>query len=283
MDDIPKTLKNFKSYHDNFYNQFISDRRANLDKIKVVETFLQQTIEKNDLCLRVRTGVLNSIIKDNRIKGLPEIGKGATLGGAEARIHAVKELFQINPEQLGKTDYPKYGYIACKNKMLELFKNSSLSYQYGDVMITLKKERLAERTTMTVGDSMNFADFMRKVPTFIADPKIICIRGDAHSNSVPLLNQIRLKSRFFYVDQIYQYILDNTLSAEKPYLLSEVFEENGFEFFELQFHGNIQMDRDIERVDYYPISEEDEANFREIMALLQDRYNIPCKILSTGL
>ncbi len=267
-----KTLVRLKDFHNKYYQEFLSEKETDIEKIKVVETFLKEAIDKNDFCIRVKIDALQSIIQDNRIKSVVELGRGgATIGGKNTRIKAIKYLFDVSEEELDVRDFPKFGYLSCKEKFIEFVGNSSMLYQYGNIILTFNKEKMFERTTLTVGNSLNFGEFLRKIPTFISDPKVICIKGKPRQNTLDIPIDFSVKSRHYYINKFYEAIMNKKLIPEKPFILPEIFNENGFEFFELQFHGDIIFDNVIQQIDYYPYSEEEEANFEKLIPLLEEK------------
>lgn len=278
MTEIPVVLKNFKSYHDNYYNSIINNLQDDIEKIKFIENFFKNAIESCDFSILVSLKTLKNIVNDNYFKNVIETGDGASMGGKESRIELVKESFNVDTSNLRDKDYPKYGYLSCKDKLVENFCNYSMLSQYGHVIVTLKKENLMERTTMTVGDSLNFGDYYRKLPTYVSNPKISCIRGEARRNDLFFLKLGGSTPRKYYIHYIFNAIKSKKLLPDKPFTLDKTFDENGFEFYELQYHGDIIFDKDVQQIDFYPDSPETEDAYNQLIPLIEKK-NVKCNTI----
>ena len=237
---VVKSLENFTRHQDNYYNRILQ-LIANKEILNTIEKFIQDVIAAGDFCIRVPYDKLNDIISSNEMKNQIELKSGRTRGGAEVRIEATKLLFNSNTSQMVDKDYPKYGYIGCKNKRLEYF--SEMSDIYGDVILTLKKENLLDRTTVCIGDSINFKAAQYLIPTLVNNVKATCIKG---------LDQNNQSSNIHSYYAFYQAIVEKRITLDNFYNIYEIFDaHNGFEFFELQFHGPIIFDQDIAQIDCF--------------------------------
>jgi hypothetical protein len=230
----------------------------------------------NNFYLRIRPKILTKIINDNRIKSVFETGGGATVGGIETRKTSIKELFNSSIKNVALNELPKYGYLGTKSKLAEFTANADMVHHYGSVLITLKKENFINRTTLTIGDSINFGDFYYKIPTFVSEPKIVALKGK-------LIREENLKKGFvkqrtfeFYLDYFYSLIANKKLVPTAPFKLMEFFEGSGFEFFELQFHGEIVFDRDVERIDFFAQTSGEKEEIEKNQSKLDEK-KIPYK------
>ena len=238
-----KSLENFTIHQEDYYNRILK-LIGNKEVLTIIEKFIKDVIDNGDFCIRVPLDKLNDIISSNEIKNQIELKSGRTRGGAAVRIEAAKLLFNSNTLEMTDKDYPKYGYIGCKNKRVEYF--SPMSDLFGEVILTLKKDNLLNRTTVSIGDSINFKAAQYLIPTLVNNVKATFIKGlDQNNESTNIYN--------YYV--FYKAIVENKITVDNFYDIYEIFDaNNGFEFFELQFHGPIIFDQDIAQIDcFYPL------------------------------
>lgn len=192
------------------------------------------------------------------------------------RKYVTPEFFHIDYKDLTKSDYEKYGYLSCKDKLKDFSDTNQIYEHYGNVVVNFKKENLINRTTLTIGDSLNKRHkfgINSITPTFTNDPRIVCIPGYSKSYTEILLNSIKSEK----------------LLPQRPNLISQIINQETkspyFEYFELQFHGDLIFSRDIESVDILKTYIEDEAKREEQYSLQQKvaqrikSLGIPCNII----
>ncbi len=236
---LPQSLEFFKEYHDNHYLEFLKNK--DLKKIVVIEDFLKQLIIESNFNMCIRPSVLKTIVQENVFKSVFETGRGTTMGGRETRALATKALFNSNIQSLADSDYPKYGYLGCKKSKIDFMANPDLMHQYGSVIVTFKKKFLYERTTLTVGDSINFGECYKKLATFTIDPKAICIKDKLRSNAPDSIKLFNIDRNFDFIHIFYNAISKNALDIKNPHSIYNAFDGfHGFEFFELQYHGSMK-------------------------------------------
>ncbi len=259
------SLEKFKQQHDAYYQRII-DSIPQKGIVSVIEGFLEKIINVGDLCIRVPIERLEKIVNDNCLKTQVELKEGRTFGGATTRKEVAKTLFGCDLEKMSDSDFPKSGYLGPQEKRLDFVVNNSLNYQYGEVILTLKKENLKPRTTMTVGDSVNFNIAQWFSPTLIEKPRMVCIAGVNRDDKMPIAPQnFRWYLFFAYA------ISGKVITPENFYRLAEIFDyQNGFEFFELQFHGDILFDRDIQQVDILKSTLDEIQNGTELCTRIEN-------------
>ena len=259
--DTPKSLRTLAEHQTAYW-----ERLQQLPYYKmvapVVETFLKTIINHGAFYTRVHVSSLEAILESERIKSVVETGHGTTEGGVATRKETVEALFGCKAGKLLPSEFPKYGFLSQADAQKDLFVNAAMWCQYGDVSIQLKKERLFHRTTLTVGDSVNFGRCFTLVPTRVDDVKATCLCGLPHDG----------KSLFNMPDPVMCYamfaswVLERKLTVDNFPKLEDISQDAPpvFEFFELQYHGDIDITRDIERIDVIPSSPEEKEFLLEL-------------------
>lgn len=244
---MQKTLLSFQKYLDEFYEKRCVEIN-NAHIIETIENFLKELVEKNDFCILMSEQALDSWKKDNRYKTQVETNIGTTMGGKEARVEITKQLFNCDTQNLLNSDYPKYAMLCGKDKELQFMLDSDPLFRYGNAVVTLKKENLLERTTMTLGSSTSFmAGFEYKRPCFVQAPKVSCLPGTNYQAK----NKIEFDSKNI-ATIFYKAIQAEVMKVTNPASLIRVFEgTDGFEIFELQIHGELLFDTDVEKVEIF--------------------------------
>ncbi len=264
-------LEKFRPYHDKYRKEILKKLKGKEEKIFTVEKFLSELVEESNFYLRVTPTALKSIIKDNKIKSVFEIGGGVTVGGKEVRKISVEELYHTKIEKIPIEQLPKYGYLGNKSKLIEFTLNADMTFQYGSVILTLKRENLINRTTMTIGDSINFGDYFYKMPTFVLNPKIVALKGKLIKEKNRQKGLITQRPFEDYLNYFYQLIKTKQITPKTQFKLSEFFNGSGFEFFELQYHGEIVLDKDIERIDFFYQNHEEKEKMEELLPKLEEK------------
>ncbi len=254
--DIPKSLKALSAYQSAYQQQLRKLPYYNM-VAPVIEDFLQKIVQRGAFYTRTPVSALGGILSSKRIKSVMETGTSSTNGGAQTRKEVTEALFGCRADKLLPAEYPKYGFLSQANAVRDLFVNSQMWSQYGDVSIQLNKESLMHRTTLCVGNSVNFGRCFTMIPTRVDDIKATCLSGLAH-NGKPLMSM---------PDPLLCYIIFASLVLEHKLTLDNFPELESiavnappmFEFFELQYHGEIDITRDVERIDVVPSTQEERA------------------------
>ena len=259
--DTPKSLRALAA-HQSAYQELLRQQPYYKMVAPIVEGFLRQIINHGAFYVRVHVSSLEGILESKRIKSMMETGTGATNGCKETRREAVEALFGCNANKLLPSEFPKYGFLSQSDAVKDLYVNGGMWCQYGDVSIQLKKERLFHRTTLCVGDSVNFGRFYQLIPTRVDDVKATCICGLAHDGE-PLM---KMGDPVAAYALFAQWILEKKLTINNFPLIEEVAKDVPpiFDFFELQYHGDIDITQDVERIDVAPSSPEEKEKLLEL-------------------
>lgn len=260
-DNIPKSLRNLAEYQE-AYRQRLLDLPYYKMIAPIIETFLRQIIDRGAFYLRVHTSALKPILESGKIKSLTETGKGATEGGVETRKEVTEALFGCKASKLLPSEFPKYGFLSQPDAKLDLIVNGGMWAQYGDVSIQLKKERLFHRTTLCVGNSVNFGRCYLLIPTKVDNVKATCLCGLQHDGK-PL---IPIQDPIYCYAMMTEWILKKKITTQNFPNIDQIAENVPplFEFFELQYHGELDIKKDVERIDITPSSEEEKKELEEL-------------------
>lgn len=254
METVPGSLRQF-AQHQNVYRQQLEKLPYYNMVSPIIEGFLRKIIDEGAFYTRVHVSALGDILETGRIKSVMETGRGATAGGKDTRKAVTEALFGCRAGKLTPAEFPKYGFLSQADAHKDLLLNAAMWCQYGDVSIQLKKERLMHRTTLCVGNSVNFGRCYTLVPTCVDDVKATCLCGLPHDGKplVALPNPMSCYMLFA------SWILEHKLTVGNFPMLESVAQDAPplFEFFELQLHGNIDILHDVERIDVMPSSQEE--------------------------
>ena len=243
------TLKNFDEYEKNYYSSL--QAHPNYKTLaSIIEPFLKEIIEEGEFYVRVHTQPLKQILLSGRLKNALEAAGAASFGGGKSRINSTVHLFNCNTEELKDSDYPRFGYLSCKDRRRNFFATADMGFQYGMSVIRLKKEKLFNRTTISVGSTLDFGSYNFLVPSYLDNPKASCIVSFPNH---PLLNIIMAPQNagsFKNLEIIAKGIIDKKITADNFFKIDDLFGDMvpQFKYFELQFHGDIKTD-DFECID----------------------------------
>lgn len=271
---MPKTLARFDQHQERYYKQLQKLPYFNMVSV-VIEEYIRQIVDKGAFCLRVQTDVLESILKDGRLRNKLELSDDVYKGqNKETRKEVTRILFGQDPETLQPWEFHKYGYLTSPDMHRELILNYSLIFQYGSVVMTLRKERMMHRTTLCFGDSLNFGACSHLIPTRTDRIRATCIPGLKHAeNALFRMDGIGL---YLYIAEK---ILSNALTVDNFINIEQITEDAPpvFQFIELHYHGLIDLKRDIERMDATVEREEDRAILERVKPQFE-ALGIPFKI-----
>lgn len=244
------SLKNFDEYSDKYY-EMLKHRSGFSDLASVIEPFLHQIIAKGDFYIRVRAEVLMLILTSGRFKNALENNGTVTFGGSKTRVESTRLMFNCDKNQMADKDYPRFGYLSCSDRKANFFGTYDMAYQYGTGVIKLKKNNLFDRTTLTVGSSLDFFSSAYLVPTRLKSPRATCIVSFPNPNGLisPLPTSFHSNSLTNLI-VLYESIKNGELNIDNFYTIDEILGGKVplFRYFELQFHGDITTD-DIESID----------------------------------
>ncbi len=272
----PKLLENYKEYHDSVYRQKIESENYTDQERQTVEKFLKTAVDNCDFSMNTPMVLIEKIIDEDKIISSVEnrwndVKNSPYDENNLNRRWASPEIFHVDINKLEGKDYEKYGYLTSKDKNSHDFKNGAIqmSEDYGNVIINLKKDNLINRTTLTVGDSLNNRHKLGKnsvTPTMANDPKLVCVPGYSKGLVNLLTNSINR----------------GDLLSKNPNSISKIKYPNiDLEYFELQFHGELRFKRDVESVDIIRTlnDSQDEKDRQEQIAEKIKKLGIPVNII----
>lgn len=274
----PRTLLKFDAYQDRYYRKLMQLPYFNL-LYPIIEQFIRQIVDKGAFCLRVSPTVLAQIMADGYIRNKMELPDDTPKGeNKSTRKEVVRRMFGQDPEILQPTEFHKYGYLSSPLVRQDLLWNYSLVYQYGSVLITLRKDRMMHRTTLCFGDSVNFGACGLMIPTRVDRIKATCIPGLRHADSL-IPDPIHPVDLYGYIAQK---ITDGKLTEKNFIQLGDITRDGPplFDFIELQYHGRIDFPKDIERIDATIEKPEEEELLQSLQPQLEEK-GIPFKIWET--
>jgi hypothetical protein len=262
--ELPKSLRQHAAYQEE-YRQRLMQLPYFKVMAPIIETFLRAIIDRGAFYIRVHLQDLEAILDSGAIKSMMETGHGATVGGEKTRKEVVKALFGCDPEKLLPSEFPKYGFLSQSDAKADLIINGGMWSQYGDVSIQLKKDRLFHRTTLCVGNSVNMGRCYTLVPTRVDNVKATCLCGLPHDGE-PL---IHLADPNFCYYKFVEWIVKKQLTVQNFAQIDMIADDiDLFEFFELQYHGDLDIRRDVARIDVEPSSKEEQS----LLEQLQPRF-----------
>lgn len=218
---LPKSLDNFEKHQQEWVDKHFIMRKK--DK-EVLQDGIQSVIESNAYSMRVSAKNLQGIIDNGFLNQFETGTSGGTLS-AKTRETASKRLFGVDVDNMKKNEYEKYGYLGSKDFAVDA--KTSATGQYGSTIIHFNKDKLKDRVTYTVDDSLGNALYGE-----VAGGKI----GEECSISgVPLYNTSDLLEYFKESDWNE---IDNA---------DELAQTIGCRYWELQYHGDLTIN-DVESI-----------------------------------
>ena len=201
--EIPATLKNFNGNTNVGQSQYEDMSEAEKREIQEGLKAIREYIDKGDFRIRVTKRAMNGILDSGEIMNQMQVGDSRGYYDPDERRYISQRLFG-HDGNLANEEYEKYGYLSDGQ--------TDAAYWYGDFDIVLKKDALMDRTTMTLGDSL---DYNVEYPSFVSNPQWIS------------------SGRGKYADPGY--------FNEKAHnlLLTGKFEDDYDGYLELQFHGKL--------------------------------------------
>jgi len=258
MNDTPPMLEHHDSLRRNYYARLNAEIPGFEFTAIPIRNFLKNIIGKGEFYIRAGIEYLPEIVRSGRIKGSPETDHTTLNGGPTVRKQSCQAMFGCDIDRLKPEDYPKYGYLSCADPVRNLLETDEMSYQYGGVVFRLKKQNFMHRTTITVGDSVNMGRCFGLVPDRVDDILPVCVYGLENGSR-------KLMVPFGGPGNCWHYfvskILNGTLTADNFNQLDALLGGDipVFEFFELQFHGPINLAEDVDSVDIFDFRENVES------------------------
>ena len=213
---LPESLKNFDEYQ----AQWVEDNFSKLSpkQIELLDKGVQKIIDNNAYSMRVHSKDLQNIIDNGFLNQMQTKTSGGTLSAADRKTASYR-LFNNDAMHMKPSQFEKYGYLGSKDLLVD--DEVSDSWQYGRTIIKFNKERLKNRVTYTLDDSLGNALYNRVIGGKIGDKPTI--------SGIPK-------------DEI-GYVIDRFKYAEREdwYDADTMAQEMGFRYWELQFHGDLTI------------------------------------------
>lgn len=215
--ELPESLKNFDEYQE----RWIEDNFSKLSpkQREILDNGIQKILDNNAYSMRINSKNLQSIIDNGFQSQLQTKTSNGTLSAA-SRKTASYRLFNNDAMHMKPSQFEKYGYLGSKDFLID--DESSDAWQYGRTIIKFNKERLKNRVTYTVDDSLGNALYNRVIGGKIGDKPTI--------SGIPK-------------DEV-GYVIDRFKYAEREdwYDADSMAQEMGFRYWELQYHGDLTIE-----------------------------------------
>lgn len=237
VNNVPATL----AYLDDYLDKIKNNEKPVEQKREKVENFFQDMISRNELCMQVPANeyIIMNIIS-NHFKNGFETRTNLCLYNIERKeadalsFGIPTDVFDnmINDHEEFKLE--KYGYLGAKSSI-------NTPSVFGDAKFIFKKEESRlDRTTMTVGDSLDNA-YYGVIASRLTDPKVESIPGVTDGD-------------YTLLGEIYNLIDNNDITPdmdpmdiaqEIQYRVDDYKDVADVPYFELQYHGDLKM-KDVE-------------------------------------
>jgi hypothetical protein len=214
-EERPDTLKNFELYSQMWEDEVVK-KQITKEEINCIGDNIQKIIDENEYSMRVRADILDKILVDGRFKNQFETNTSGGLLDLEARKEASEQLFGNFGLNIEGKDREKYGYLGLKDFIKD--DRTSFTSQYGNCIIHFDKNKLKNRVTYTIEDSLE-----------PASGKII-IAGNAENARANGIRTTWLKSTV------------GMFKNNKDITLDDFLSNAGSDYFELQYHGQVRTD-----------------------------------------
>lgn len=218
---IANTLVNYEKYANNWENKTLINYITNEDK-EQFNLKMQSMFDKAKYNMRVPDNTLEKILNgDGYFKNQFETQTSKGTLNSEFRQKATKQLFGSDIKKLKNKDYEKYGYLGNENWLIDYKHNKNYPHninQYGRTIVRFSKEKLKNKVTYTIDDSLGYA---YKKLTVAGQPEHVSYNG------VPLSYIKTIKS------------LIKTINSDiTPENFTEIIRAR---YIELQYHGDIHL------------------------------------------
>lgn len=219
--ELPKSLENFDEYQRNWVDRhFIMTRKEK----KVLQEGIQAVIDSNAYSMRVNAKDMQKIINGGFKNQFETGSSGGTLSHSRRKTIS-KKLFGAEVDEMKISEFEKYGYLGSKDIRAD-YKSSATS-QYGKTIVKFKKDRLKDRVTYTVDDSLTNGIYDEVIGGKIGD--------ECSISGVPVFN----------TGDLIEYFKESDLAAIDN--ADELAQLMGCRYWEIQFHGKLTID-DVESI-----------------------------------
>ena len=219
LDLAHKTLQNFVDNAKKWYNSHI-ESQLSADDINASSEALKKVIDNSAYSMRFRSANIDKLIESGRFMNQFETGTSGGTLNAKYRRQATNQLFGLSGKRLKKPEFEKYGYFGNKDAYKDFAYNLTSYngvFQYGDVIIHFKKDKVANKTTFTVNNSLGPAVSKKLVADNPNRPNLVGIDNRVLKKTVDLLK---------------------TGKIETP---EEASKALGVRYLEVQYHGDVNL------------------------------------------
>lgn len=232
---LPETLKNIYSFVNDSWAKRVEQIRPKKEHVDVITSTIQDVVDKHDFAMRVPDFNTLRKIEASHFKNQFETGSSMGAYDRNYRLTATEELFGLPSNivnAMDDIDFEKYGYLADTDALKDYSTNHRAS-QYGPIQVRFKKDRIRERTTLTLQDSLNFA-------------------LDGSGKAVPVDNITPESIDFMDVQKLLsnggnESAIEDFRDSSKD--LETFIKNNHIPYVELQFHGHLTID-DVESITF---------------------------------
>ena len=221
----PLTLEKFNRHSKNWKNEVI-DKILTEEEQNLIRKKIKNVEENSAFLMRYKREDLESLTKTNKFMNLFETGTSSGVPNTNARMVASRNLFGHNLEKETFIFSEKYGYLSSKDFLedIDFFSKRYGTSQYGDIIINFNKDKIKDRITYTLDDSL------------LAGATKAVVPGDFNKNLSLGIDKYNLK-------KYYESLKSLSESDDAISLTKEIKKENGFfRYIELQYPGDITLD-----------------------------------------
>ena len=219
LDTKIKTLANFSNNSRKWYNDYV-EKTLSTEDIENVSEKLKEVFANSSYAMRFKSENIDKLIDSSRFLNQFETGTSGGTVNAKYRRQANEQLFGLQSKRLKKPEFEKYGYFGNKDPYEDFIYNLKAYAgveQYGDIIVHFSKEKIADRTTFTINNSLGPAAFKDLVADNPNKPRLVGIDKD-------------------YLED-YTSILKNT-NIDTP---EKVSKSLGIRYVEAQYHGEVLL------------------------------------------
>ena len=219
LDTKIKTLANFSNNSRKWYNDYV-EKTLSIEDIENASGKLKEVLTNSSYAMRFKSENIDKLIDSSRFLNQFETGTSGGTVNAKYRRQANEQLFGLQGRRLKKPEFEKYGYFGNKDPYEDFIYNLKASAgveQYGDIIVHFSKEKIADRTTFTINNSLGPAAFKDLVADNPNKPRLVGIDKD-------------------YLED-YTSILKNA-NIDTPEKISKSL---GIRYVEAQYHGEVLL------------------------------------------
>lgn len=231
--NLPLTLRNFAQKEAADAQRIIQSAGFSAADVKYLEGQLARVIAENDPAMRVKADVVELIL-DSYFKNQFETNTSEGAFDPKTRARTSAAYFGHSydkPGAIAADEFEKYGYLASRDKLLDLteFSNAEM---YGDVVFRFKRDAIMHRTTFKTGDTLGtFRNAESAHASWLNAPSIAGISDNYYSDWSTALYGV------------------HAAEADIKNPTKWVHRVNGGLYFELQYHGHLSLD-DVESITF---------------------------------